>query len=118
MKTQILIAASTAIFLSACQMGTTGAGATVDPLDTALRGKTLTNGGSTVLLGQDGTMSGMVGPKGDTVLEGAWTVRNGQYCRTVVEPAQIAGTECQDVTIDGNMATFRGPRGESTWMIG
>lgn len=75
-------------------------------LKKALMGKTLINEQVKFSLNRDGTMVG------DTVA-GTWIVRDGKFCRTVVNPAALRGTECQTVTIKGKQATFTSPNGKS-----
>ena len=71
----------------------------------ALSGTTLTNeGGTVVIANADGTLSG---PEGSG-LAGTWEVVNGQWCRAITAPERIAGQACQDVTINGNVATING----------
>ncbi|WP_424969923.1 hypothetical protein [Dinoroseobacter sp. S76] len=82
-----------------------------DPLKDALAGKTLMNvdNPDTLLtFGADGSLSGAV--------TGTWSVENGQFCRTLTEPASVAGSLCQDVVIDGDVLTFlAGTNGDSSW---
>lgn len=83
----------------------------VDPLKDALAGKTMMsvdNPDTLLTFGTDGTLSGAV--------TGTWSVENGQFCRTLTEPASVAGSLCQDVEIDGEVFTFlSGTNGNSSW---
>ncbi len=75
-------------------------------------GKPLTNGDTTVTIGADGTVTG-------GGFEGVWEERDGKYCRTLTQPAQYAGTECQTVVLNGDQVTFESPQGHSvTWTVG
>jgi hypothetical protein len=89
----------------------------LDPLTQQLVGKTLTNESTKVQLQEFNKLSGRTGPNSDIVIDGAWQVRRGQFCRTITAPEQIAGTECQDVVIDGQTATFKTSRGDQTFII-
>ncbi|MEE4118911.1 MAG: hypothetical protein V2I65_07845 [Paracoccaceae bacterium] len=93
--------------LSGCVQTTS---ADVDPLTAALAGRSLTNDAGTIDVNRDGTLSGLA--------EGAWTVRDGQWCRTISEPARLAGTACQDATLNGDgSVTIDGVNGPVTWAI-
>ena len=83
-----------------------------DPLYSSLVGRTLTRGGFTITFNPDGSM---VGANPD--LTGTWEVRDGQFCRTISQPAQMAGTECQSVTISGASYTFTGPSGAREYTL-
>lgn len=69
-----------------------------------LAGRTLTTKGATVVLGADGTMSGKVGKE---ALAGSWSVRKGQFCRTITAPGRLAGAACQDAVLEGGRLTIR-----------
>lgn len=81
-----------------------------------LSGKTLTNENATILLGADGRVSGTI-RAGELV--GAWTERDGQYCRTFTAPERVAGTLCQDVRFnaDGTVTFLGGVAGDTTWTM-
>jgi hypothetical protein len=86
-------------------------------LTAQLSGKTLTaDNGAVIFLGADGSVSGAI-PAGE--VEGAWTERNGQYCRTFTAPQRIAGSLCQDVRFnaDGTVTFLGGVGGDTTWQI-
>jgi hypothetical protein len=88
----------------------------VDPLTAALAGKTLVNEGGAITVGRDGSLSGTVG--NGTPLVGAWAVRDGQWCRTIEQPARLAGTECQRAVLNGDgTVTIDGVNGPGTFEI-
>ncbi|MGA9434656.1 MAG: hypothetical protein WBV62_10525 [Roseobacter sp.] len=62
-------------------------------------------------------MVGAAGPNGNEITDGAWEIRNGKCCCTLTTPAQLAGTECQDITIDGETATIVGRNGPVNYII-
>lgn len=78
-------------------------------------GVTLTNSDGTIILGADGSISGDLTNGG--AIAGAWTERNGQYCRTLTAPERLAGTLCQDVRFndDGTVSFLRGAAGDVTF---
>jgi hypothetical protein len=114
----LFFAAAAALALSGCmQTGGMASGdmGEMDPLTAQLSGKTLTNENGTIVLGADGSMSGAI-PAGEVA--GAWTVRNGQYCRTLTAPARFAGTLCQEVRFNDDTVTFvGGVSGDSTYTM-
>lgn len=112
MKQYIFLTLS-AVALAGCQSTTAPVTGNTDPLTSALAGKTLlhSNGG-TVIAYADGRMGGTEASGEDLV--GAWVIRDGQWCRTIKKPEKWAGTRCQDVTIDGDQATFLRDDGSST----
>ena len=69
-----------------------------------LAGKTLTNADSTLALTKDGALIGK--SKSGAVIRGTWEAKDGKFCRTLTEPAAAAGTECQNVTIQGDQLTL------------
>lgn len=94
---------------------TSASGASSDGLQATLSGRTLSNDNGRITLGTDGRLSGSV--RG-AALDGAWTVRNEQFCRTITQPARVAGTECQDVTFnDDGTITIDGVNGAVTWTL-
>lgn len=100
-------AALAGLALSGCVQTTS---ADVDPLAAALAGRTLVNDNGSIDVNRDGTLSGLV--------QGAWTVRDGQWCRTLTAPARLAGTACQDATLNGDgTVTIAGVNGPVTWTI-
>ena len=75
-----------------------------DDLKKALSGKSLTNDSGTITLRRNGKIKAKR-------FEGAWTVRDGKFCRTITKPEKIAGTECQEVKFEGKNVTFISPSG-------
>ena len=116
-----MIVAAAALGLSACDtsndvLGTDAAATEVDPITAAISGKTLSSANSKIRLATSGQLTGTAGPNGDVRLAGAWTVRDGQWCRTLNEPTQIAGTECQAATLGDGTITI-GLNGPVTYII-
>ncbi len=89
----------------------------LDPVSQQLVGKRLTSTGMTLQLQEFNKMTGRAGPSGNVLIDGAWQIREGRFCRTITAPAQMAGTECQDISIDGNTATLAGRDGPTTFII-
>lgn len=90
-----------------------------DPITEAISGKTVkAERGDTVKFHKNGRLTGKVGPKQDIKLLGAWTIRDGRYCRTIKEPESFAGTACQDITLNGDgTVTIFGTNGPIVWTI-
>lgn len=67
-----------------------------------LSGATFTNldNGTVVKANADGTLSGGGG------LSGTWSIKNGQWCRTLTSPPAYAGSACQKMVIEGNRMTL------------
>ncbi|MGH1356991.1 MAG: hypothetical protein ACRBBS_18225 [Thalassovita sp.] len=74
----------------------------------ALSGKTITHtqNKSQIKINADGTMVG----KG---VKGTWKIKGRKWCRTLTEPKQFAGSECQKVDLDGNTITFYSKSGRT-----
>lgn len=60
-------------------------------------GKTLRLKGSVLVIGADGNLSGTT-EKGEDVT-GNWSVKNGEWCRTITAPARLANTDCKPATV-------------------
>ncbi len=69
------------------------------PLYAALAGQTLENRAVSFHLHENGTLSG-------TGVKGTWEVKDGKFCRTLSQPASLAGSDCQAVLFDGDLVTF------------
>jgi hypothetical protein len=111
-----LILFSTVLALAACQANTTAS--EVDPLTAAVSGKTLVSEGGEFQVGSNGALSGAIGPNRDTAVAGAWAIRDGQWCRTLTEPARLAGTACQAMTLNGDgTVTIDGVNGPVVYAI-
>lgn len=68
-------------------------------------GKTLLGADqSKFVIAEDGTLSGVTG-KGDALV-GTWQVKDGRWCRTIKEPAKLAGSACQKASIKGKTLTL------------
>mgnify|MGYP001099742383 CR=1 FL=1 len=92
-------------FLTACEATMSSDATTVDadPITQAISGKRLVaDRGDYINVGANGSLTGMVGPNQSVALEGAWVIRNGQWCRTLTAPSSLAGTDCQDATLNGD----------------
>ena len=63
-------------------------------LEELLGGKTLTSpkGRTVYVLGSDGNLGGMIAKQ---TLVGTWEIRDGQWCRSIVEPKEREGDECR-----------------------
>ena len=96
----------------------TGSVETMGPVETRLSGKTLvSDGGWSLMLQPGGVLSGSEAD-GSPVL-GTWEERGGQFCRTLVEPKDWAGTACQDVVFsdDGTVTFIRADGSQSVLTI-
>lgn len=119
-RSTILAASLAAVALGAGCMPSTTATTTTSGdaqggLQATLSGRTLSNDNGQINLGADGQMSGTVQ---GAPFAGAWTVRNEQFCRTITQPARVAGTECQDVVFnDDGTITIDGVNGPVTWAL-
>jgi uncharacterized lipoprotein YajG len=90
--------------LAACQTTTMSKEPAKNPLAPVLD-RVLTNENSKFSIKSDGTFTGDA--------SGTYVVENGQFCRTVITPEKWAGTQCQDVVVDGDKVTFVRPDGSS-----
>ncbi len=115
-RTTIALVAAAGL-LAACGGTTSAPPAPSDPVTQALVGKTLTSGNAKITLQEYNKMVGVGGPFGAVPIDGAWEIRDGQFCRTLTAPPQLAGTECQDVVIEGDTVTFTTSRGAQTYII-
>ena len=88
-----------------------------ETLKAAIAGKTLVSGKAQLKARKNGRLSGKVGKNGDVKFEGAWDIRNGQWCRTIKEPKTFAGTKCQAMTLDGDVLTIDGTNGPTSWLV-
>lgn len=86
-----------------------------DPITAAVSGRTLTLGSSRLDVGADGTLTGVI-RNGDELV-GTWSVQNGQWCRTIVQPTRLAGSECQNASVGNGTFTVDGLQGPLTWQI-
>lgn len=104
--------------LAGCQMTTTktaavapGAAA-VASADAALVQKfagaklTSLDTGQVINANADGTLTG-------AGVKGTWTIKNGQWCRTLTEPKAFAGSACQKMDIQGNVMTLTRANGST-----
>lgn len=90
--------------------------ADIDPVTRAVSGNTLVHGDVAINVGTDGTLDGTT-PGGE--FSGTWIVQNGQWCDTIIEPADMAGTTCMNVELGDSELTFINEDGSpgNTWQI-
>lgn len=70
-------------------------------LAAALTGKTLTSDqGWQFSLGPGGALSGREAD--GTKISGSWHIKDGKFCRTLVQPAAWAGSSCRAVSMKGD----------------
>jgi hypothetical protein len=106
--------AGSVVALSACMPA--GTMTEADPITAAVSGRTLVAGETTINAGADGSLTGTLA--NGNALEGGWTVRDGQWCRTLTAPAAIAGTACQDAELgDGTLTLTNTDGSTTTWAI-
>lgn len=75
-------------------------------LEEMLGGKTLTSprGRTVYILGADGNLGGMIAKQ---TIVGTWEVRDGQWCRSIVEPKEHEGFACRVVEANGAEISLR-----------
>lgn len=114
MRTVLISAFFAASVLAGCVDSTAPADTAMatDPLYTALAGQSFSRGDFTITFNTNGRLTGE-----NPSVVGRWEIKDGQFCRTITEPAQIAGSECQNVTIDGDSYTFSGSSGDRTYTL-
>lgn len=84
-----------------------------DPITQAVAGRTLVAGETRVTVGKNGTLVGTLAT-GET-LSGTWRISAGKWCRTLTQPARVAGPEaCQDVALEDGQLTVIGSNGKPT----
>lgn len=86
-----------------------------DPISDAVSGKTLTHSKNKLKLRKNGKLTGNLSD--GSKLSGAWTVRDGQFCRTLKKPERLAGTECQEAVLGDGVITITGRTGPLDWII-
>lgn len=119
MKTITAALIASAVVLSACG-GSNSAPppAPSDPITQQLVGKVLQGTDLTLRLQEGNRLAGSAGSGTATVpIDGAWEIRDGRFCRTLSAPSQLAGTECQDIVIEGETATLQTRNGPRTFII-
>jgi len=68
------------------------------------------------VIGADGSLTGTTA-KGDALV-GTWEIKNGEWCRTITEPATLAGSACQGATIEGSTFTVtRADGSTAVWQM-
>ena len=86
-----------------------------DSLKSAISGKSLHSDGAVIKLRKNGKLTGKL--KNGDKLTCAWTVRNGQFCRTLTAPEAAVGTECQKAVLGDVVVTIAGQRGPIEWQL-
>ena len=104
-----------ALLLAACTDTAMTAGGSQD-LATRLAGTTVSNDGTTITYGADGSITG-TRPSGEPVV-GTFTIENGLYCPTITEPP-LGERGCSEVTFGEDAITFQrvGSDTPQTWAI-
>ena len=61
-----------------------------------------------MMIHADGTLTSTSGATPQTVFDGVWDMRRGQYCSTITIRATTGrrATDCQNVTVDGDQVMF------------
>jgi len=81
-------------------------------------GKNLRGDGVSMNINADGTFTGMVGNRLQDDFAGTWKISGGRWCRTISEPSRLAGSQCQDLTINNNgTVTIDGRSGPATYTL-
>lgn len=78
-----------------------------------LSGNRITVNNMILEIGPDGSLVGTLAGGGP--IAGSWSIQNGQWCRTFVEPSSSAGTECQDLVVEEETMTVTTANGPQTW---
>jgi len=111
---KLVIGSMPMLLLAACMEAEPEA--TLDPITRAISGKTLAANGNEITMGADGSLDGIL--SGGTAVKGAWEVRDGDLCRTLVAPANLVGTECQKAVLGDGVITITGLGDRDvTWTI-
>ena len=112
MRKSILIAC---VFAPTAGFGTVQAQADqTEKVWKAVSGKTLVNGKPKFKAHRNGRLTGS---SGSTKFKGAWTIRDGSWCRTITEPKEAAGTLCQQTVLGNGTITITGGNGPDVWQI-
>ncbi len=85
-----------------------------DAVMKALSGKTIVSPTAEFKLRKNGRLTGKAG---SLKFKGSWTVRDGDFCRTLTEPKQWAGTECQPTKLGDGTVSITGRNGTNVWKI-
>jgi len=103
MKSVLMSAVVTATLLGCPSFAATDA-----EIKQRLAGKTISNDIAEFSFRRNGRITGKAG---DLKFKGAWTARNGKFCRTFSEPEEWAGTECQPIEFGSGTVTITGRNG-------
>ena len=117
MKRFSVVLCASVLALTACSQSDPVPQTSQDPITEQLVGKRLVGPGLTLRLLEGNQLAGRAGTGNQVSIDGAWEIREGRFCRTISQPSQLAGTECQDITIDGETATLVGRDGPQTFII-
>lgn len=79
-----------------------------DDIKKRLAGKTIVSGEAQFSFRRNGRITGSFR---DTKFKGAWTARDGKFCRTLTEPEAWVGTECQPISFGEGTVTITGRNG-------
>ncbi len=107
-----------ALGLSACMETDGGTLASADgalttraAFDSAIVGKTLNFNGNRMVINADGTISG---PWDGSGITGTWRWSFGSWCREIAIGGVDRGPDCQNWSVDGNVATVTRDRGNGS----
>lgn len=85
-----------------------------DAIMKAISGKTIVSETAEFKLRKNGRLTGKAGA---VKFKGAWTVRDGKFCRTMTEPPEWVGTECQPTKLGDGTVAITGRNGTTVWKI-
>ncbi|MEM9635526.1 MAG: hypothetical protein AAGA50_29660 [Pseudomonadota bacterium] len=96
----------------------TGALADDSSIAAEFAGKNLSGHGVDMNINPDGTFTGTVGKNPKEDFAGTWKISNGQWCRTITKPERFKGSQCQDLTVNGDgTVTIDGRRGPAKYTL-
>lgn len=108
-----------AIAVLAISIGLTGSAVADDnSIAAEFAGKNLSGNGVDMNINADGSFTGKVGQKLDQDFAGTWKISDGRWCRTITKPDRFKGSECQDLTMNGDgTVTIVGRRGPAKYTL-
>ena len=81
-------------------------------------GKNLSGNGVDMNIKSDGTFNGKVGKNLDQDFAGTWKISDGRWCRTITKPERFKGSDCQNLTLNGDgTVTIDGRRGPAKYAL-
>lgn len=88
-------------------------------LKATLSGKTIVSeeNNAEFKLRRNGRLTGKAGTNQQVEFSGAWTIRDGRFCRTIQKPESWAGTECQAIELGQGTVTINGRNGPIQYVI-